>query len=149
MDCFFLSSQTEGIKYLEWPGYSWILGSLNSNVGCPYLFHMVGETDFRKHDELLFLSCRDGAETSRIRASCSWGAELVVERTGPAMARRLCREGTRRPGEYHGHHLRGHRELDLEMCGWRPALPPTLLCAVWVMGMGDAGHSLLWFVALM
>ena len=107
---FFLSSQTEGIKYLEWPGYSWILGSLKSNVECPYLSHMVGETDFRKHDEILFLSCRDGVETSRRRASCLWGAELAVERTGPDMARRLCREGTRRPGEYCRHHLHGHRE---------------------------------------
>lgn len=107
---FFLSSQTEGIKYLEWPGYSWILGSLKSNVECPYLSHMVGETDFRKHDEILFLSCRDGVETSRRRASCLWGAELAVERTGPDMARRLCREGTRRPGEYRRHHLHGHRE---------------------------------------
>ena len=106
----FLSSQTEGIKYLEWPGYSWILGSLKSNVGCPYLSHMVGETDFRKYDEILFLSCRDGVETSGRRASCLWGVELVVERTGPGTARRLCREGTRRPGEYHRHHLRGHRE---------------------------------------
>lgn len=78
--------------------------------GCPYLSHMVGETDFRKYDEILFLSCRDGVEISRRRASCLWGAELAVERTGPGMARRLCQEGTRRPGEYHRHHLRGHRE---------------------------------------
>lgn len=75
-----------------WPGYSWILGSLNSNVGCPYLFHMVGETDFRKHDELLFSFLqRNGFRGLKDWASYSWGRSQWWRGRGPLYGpSRLC-----------------------------------------------------------